>query len=52
MANEHYEVTVNKNDLNVGNYTSECNKRWAEGWRLAHVFVKDANTVSVWERRA
>lgn len=48
MAEQHYDVTVNKDDLSVRQYSDECNKRWADGWRLAQVFVKDANTVSVW----
>jgi hypothetical protein len=52
MADKHYDVSVNKTDLNVGSYADECNKRWADGWKLAHVFVKDNNTVSVWEKRS
>lgn len=52
MAEEHYDVTVNKKDLNVGNFTNELNRRWADGWKLGHVFEQHGNTVTVWERRA
>jgi hypothetical protein len=52
MAEQHYDVTVNKADLSVRQFADDCNHRWADGWRLAHVFEKDGNTVSVWERRS
>lgn len=52
MADQHYEVTVNEKDLNVRNYGNECNDRWRDGWRLAHVFEQHGNTISVWERRS
>jgi hypothetical protein len=52
MAEQHYDATVNKADLSVRQFANECNHRWEDGWRLAHIFVKDGNTVSVWERRA
>ena len=51
MADQHYDVTVNKADLSVRQFSDEANHRWEDGWRLAHIFVKDGNTVSVWERR-
>jgi hypothetical protein len=50
-AREHYDVEVNKNDLNVGRMTSKLNRRWADGWRLAHVLEQNGNTVMVFERR-
>jgi hypothetical protein len=52
MAEQHYDVTVNKADLSVRQFADECNNRWADGWRLAHAFEKDGNTVTVWERRS
>lgn len=52
MAEKHYEITVNERDLSVRSYSDECNDRWGDGWRLAHVFEQNGNTVSVWERRS
>ena len=51
MAEDHYEATVNEDDLNMRHLTRDLNERWEKGWRLAHVFVHANNTVTVWERR-
>lgn len=47
----HYEVVVNKKSLNAAGVTIDLNARWDKGWRLAHVFEQDGNTVMVFERR-
>ncbi|MFP5319591.1 MAG: hypothetical protein ACLGI2_15015 [Acidimicrobiia bacterium] len=47
---EHYDVVVNKGDLNVGSLTRTLNQRWRDGWRLAHVIEQHSNTVMVFER--
>jgi hypothetical protein len=48
---DHYEAEVNKEDVNMGSFTRRLNDRWENGWRLAHVYVHNSNTVTVWERR-
>jgi hypothetical protein len=47
----HYQVEVNKKRLNVATLTDALNDRWANGWRLAHVFEQRGNTVLVFEKR-
>lgn len=42
---------VNKGSINMTAFTATMNRRWENGWRLAHVFERDKNTVMVWERR-
>ena len=48
---DQYLVEVNKNDLNVRAMTAHLNSKWKDGWRLAHVFEQNGNTVTVFERR-
>ena len=48
----HYQVEVNKRGLSVTALTKTLNERWANGWRLAHVFEQRGNTVLVFEKRA
>lgn len=52
MAQEHYDASVNKGDLNMRAFADEMNDRWEKGWKVAHVFEKGENTVVVWERRS
>ncbi len=47
----HYQVEVNKRGLSVTALTKALNERWANGWRLAHVFEQRGNTVLVFEKR-
>ena len=47
----HYEAEVNKGSLNMGAFTARLNQRYETGWKLAHAFEQDGNTVFVWERR-
>ena len=47
----HYEAEVNKGSLNAGALTRDMNKRYEDGWKLAHIFEKEDNTVIIWERQ-
>ncbi|MCA1824460.1 MAG: hypothetical protein LC640_09415 [Frankia sp.] len=47
---KHYETQVNKGSINMGRWENDLNSRWRDGWRLAHVFEQDGNTIMVWER--
>jgi hypothetical protein len=49
-AGDHYDAEVNRGSLNVGAFTAKMNQRWRDGWRLAHVFEQDDDTVFVWEK--
>lgn len=46
----HYEIEVNKGSTNVGAFERAANGRHANGYRMAHVYEQDGNTVCVWER--
>ena len=48
----HYQVDVNKRGLSVAALTKTLNDRWANGWRLAHMFEQRGNTVLVFEKRS
>lgn len=48
---DHYDATVNRGDLNMRSFTNEMNKRWDDGWRVAHVFMQAENTIVIWEKR-
>jgi hypothetical protein len=50
MADDHYEVEVNRGDLSTGSLTRDLNKRHAQGWKLAHIFEQAGNTVMVFEK--
>jgi hypothetical protein len=52
MADNHYDAEVNRGDLNVSSFARDLNKRYEDGWKLAHIFEQGGNTVVVWERRA
>jgi hypothetical protein len=47
---DHYDVTVNKKDLDVSSFAGELNKRWSQGWSLHSAFEQNGNTISIWER--
>ncbi|HEX8081629.1 MAG TPA: hypothetical protein VF557_15570 [Jatrophihabitans sp.] len=46
----HYEIEVNKGATNVGKFQDAANKRFENGYRMAHVFEQNGNTICVWER--
>ena len=52
MADDHYDASVNKGDLNMRSFTDEMNDRWRDGWRVAQVFMQGGNTIVIYERRA
>ena len=45
-----YEIEVNEGSVNVGRFEKIACDRAANGYRMAHVFEQDKNTVVVWER--
>jgi putative hemolysin len=45
----HYATVVNKGSLNVTIWAGALNNQYAKGYRLAHVFEQDGNTVQVFE---
>lgn len=47
----HYEIDVNKGSMRKQSFEAAANKRWANGYRIAHVYEQDGNTVVVWEKR-
>jgi hypothetical protein len=49
---DHYDATVNRGSLHMGSFTKEMNKRWDDGWQVAHVFMQEGNTIVVYERRS
>ncbi len=52
MADDHYDTSVNKGDLNMRSFKDEMNDRWKDGWKVAQVFMQGGNTIVIWERRA
>ena len=46
-----YMTDVNKGSINMQSWSNKLNKLGAQGWRLAHVFEQDKNTVMVFERQ-
>ncbi len=48
---DHYVTRVNKNRLDMERFTDDLNQWWDAGFRLAHVFEQQGNTVMVFERR-
>jgi hypothetical protein len=45
-----YEIEVNEGSVNMRHFTKVANQRAANGYRMAHVFSQDRNTIVVWER--
>jgi hypothetical protein len=45
-----YEIEVNEGSVNMRHFTKIANQRAANGYRMAHVYSQDRNTVVVWER--
>lgn len=46
----HYEIEVNEGSVNMKRFQSAANDRHNNGYRMAHVYAQDGNTVVVWER--
>ena len=47
---DHYEAEVNKGDINMRSLQSNLNKRYEDGWKLAHVVSEAGNVIFIWER--
>ena len=45
----HYVTDVNKGSLNMLVWASKLNSSYRDGYRLAHVFEQNGNTVTVLE---
>jgi hypothetical protein len=45
----HYEAEVNKGSINMRHFSAKASDRYSKGWRLAHLYEQDGNTVMVWE---
>ncbi|MEI2729033.1 MAG: hypothetical protein V9E85_07965 [Candidatus Nanopelagicales bacterium] len=46
----HYEIEVNEGSVNMKRFTSVANERHGNGYRMAHVYMQQGNTIVVWER--
>ena len=44
-----YHAVVNKKDINMGRLTSALNDMESKGWRLAHIFAQDGNTIEIFQ---
>ena len=47
----HYDMEVNKGSIRAQSFSKDANKRWVDGWKIAHMFEQDGNTIIIWERR-
>ena len=45
-----YEIEVNEGSVNMRHFTKIANQRADNGYRIAHVYSQDRNTIVVWER--
>ena len=48
-SKNHYATEVNKGSLNMRSWQGHLNDMYGQGYRLAHVFEQDKNTVQVFE---
>jgi hypothetical protein len=48
-AGDHYVTEVNKGSINMRTWQAHLNDMHRRGYRLAHVFEQDGNTVQVFE---
>jgi hypothetical protein len=46
---QHYITEVNKGSIRMQTWQRHLNDLYAQGYRLAHVFEQDGNTVQVYE---
>jgi hypothetical protein len=46
----YYEIEVNEGSVNMRHFTKIANQRADNGYRIAHVYSQDRNTIVVWER--
>lgn len=46
---DHYLTVVNRGSINMRSWQADLNKMHEDGYRLAHVFEQEGNTVQVFE---
>ncbi len=46
----HYDIEVNEGSVNMKRFTAVANERHANGYRMAHVYMQEGNTIVVWEK--
>ncbi|MEV0155983.1 hypothetical protein AB0H57_19880 [Micromonospora sp. NPDC050686] len=46
---QHYHTEVNKGSIRMQTWQRHLNDMYASGYKLAHVFEQDGNTVQVYE---
>lgn len=46
----HYEIEVNEGSVNMKRFAQMANERHDNGYRMAHVFMQEGNTIVVWEK--
>lgn len=47
---QHYEIEVNEGSVNMKRFAEMANERHGNGYRMAHVFMQEGNTIVVWEK--
>jgi hypothetical protein len=45
-----YEIEVNEGSVNMKRFEQAANERAGNGYRMAHVYSQEGNTIVVWER--
>jgi len=45
-----YDIEVNEGSVNMRRFAKVANERAENGYRMAHVYSQDRNTIVVWER--
>ena len=46
----YYEIEVNEGSVNMKKFTDVANQRHSNGYRIAHIYSQEGNTIVVWER--
>jgi hypothetical protein len=46
---DHFVTEVNKGSINMRSWSKDLNDMYRKGYRLAHVFQQEGNTVQVFE---
>jgi hypothetical protein len=49
LPGTHYVTEVNKGSINMTMWALKLNEMYSRGYRLAHTFEQDGNTVQVFE---
>ena len=49
-SGDHYEIEVNEGSVNMKRFAQMANERHVNGYRIAHVFMQEGNTIVVWEK--